>query len=64
MITALRIGISTSIHSDGRNRVEIVSTSFKGKTPVQCHRLVYGILDEELKSGVHALSLKTKTSSN
>lgn len=41
-------------------RVEIVSDAFKGKGPVQCHRTVYAILDEELKNGVHALSLKAK----
>ena len=41
-------------------RVEIISDAFKGKNPVQCHRTVYGILDEELKNGVHALSLKAK----
>ena len=42
-------------------RVEVVSDKFKGQTMVQCHRLVYGLLDEELKNGVHALSLRTKT---
>jgi BolA protein len=25
------------------------------------HQLVYGLLDEELKSGVHALTMSTKT---
>jgi stress-induced morphogen len=40
--------------------VEIISDAFKGMNPVQCHRTVYGILDEELKNGVHALSLKAK----
>ena len=42
-------------------RLEVVSDKFKGQTMVQCHRLVYGVLDEELKNGVHALSLRTKT---
>ena len=42
-------------------KVEIVSAQFEGKMPVARHRMVYSILDAELKDGVHALSLKTKT---
>ena len=37
-----------------------MSSAFEGKSRIQCHRLVYEILDEELKGGVHALSLRTK----
>ena len=38
----------------------IVSPVFDGKTAMEQHRLVYDLLDQELKSGeVHALSLKT-----
>ncbi len=29
--------------------------------PVARHRMVYEILDQEIKDGIHALSLKTKT---
>ena len=43
-------------------RVEVVSSSFKGQSMIQCHRTVYSLLDEELKNGVHALSLRTKAS--
>lgn len=43
-------------------RVEVVSEEFEGKTLVARHRLVYSLLDEEIKEkGVHALALKTKT---
>lgn len=42
-------------------KVEIVSQAFEGKMPVARHRMVYEILDQEIKDGVHALSLKTKT---
>lgn len=44
-------------------RVELVSDQFKGKGMPARHRLVYGVLGEELamKNGVHALSLKTRT---
>lgn len=43
------------------NRVAIVSDAFEGKSLVQRHRMVYTALDEELKAGLHALALKTKT---
>jgi len=48
-------------------RVEIVSDKFKGLRQVARHRLVYEVIDEEMKGisgvhiGVHALQLKTKT---
>ncbi|KAI8647897.1 bola-like protein-domain-containing protein [Parasitella parasitica] len=42
-------------------RLTIVSEEFKGKTLMQRHRLVYGLVDDELKNqGLHALTLKTK----
>jgi stress-induced morphogen len=41
--------------------VEIVSPEFEGKRLVQRHQLVYKLLDDELKAGVHALSMDTKT---
>ncbi|TFK23658.1 bola-like protein [Coprinopsis marcescibilis] len=41
--------------------VNIVSNEFKGKTSMQRHRLVYSLLSAELGSGLHALSLQTKT---
>lgn len=42
-------------------RVKVVSEEFTGRAKVQRHRLVYGLLKEELEAGVHALALKTKT---
>jgi stress-induced morphogen len=42
-------------------RVEAVSEEFEGKNPVARHRLVYGALGSELKEGLHALALKTRT---
>jgi BolA protein len=44
-------------------RLLIVSDKFSGKTQPARHRMVYGLLDEELKqqNGVHALQLQTKT---
>ncbi len=39
--------------------VTIVSSFFCGMNRIQRHQKVYACLEEELKSGVHALRLKT-----
>ena len=43
--------------------VSIVSEAFKGKMQPARHRMVYSLLDEDLKreGGIHALQLRTKT---
>ncbi|KAI3407947.1 uncharacterized protein J3R85_020617 [Psidium guajava] len=41
--------------------VKIVSSKFEGKSLVSRHRLVYDALAEELRSGLHALSIVAKT---
>jgi len=38
-------------------RVYIVAQAFAGKSRVDRHRLVNGILSDELKGGVHALAI-------
>ena len=38
-------------------RVYIVSESFKGKTRLERHRLINGILSDELSGGIHALAI-------
>ena len=38
-------------------KVKIISDAFKGKSNIEKHRIVYGILSSELKNGVHALTL-------
>ena len=43
--------------------LELVSLRFEGLTSIKRHRLVYQILEEEMRSPVHALSLITKTPS-
>ena len=40
-------------------RVLIVSKRFAGLTRVAAQRLVYGVLTDELKNGIHALSIST-----
>ncbi|TDL26164.1 bola-like protein [Rickenella mellea] len=41
--------------------IHIESDAFKGKNLMQQHRMIYQALSAELKAGLHALSLKTKT---
>ena len=38
-------------------RVYIVSPAFKGKTRIERHRMINGILSDELAAGVHALAI-------
>lgn len=42
-------------------RVEIISDRFAGLSRIERHRLVHALLENELKSGIHALSLKADT---
>ncbi|MEE8556822.1 MAG: BolA family transcriptional regulator [Myxococcota bacterium] len=39
----------------------VVSRAFEGKTRIQQHQLVYGVLGEAMKGAIHALSLRTFT---
>ncbi len=53
---------SSNHNPDAKNggthfKVKIISNTFKGKSNIEKHRIVYGILDSELKNGVHALTL-------
>ncbi len=42
-------------------KVVVVSDAFAGKSPVQRHQLVYRALGEELRSGLHALTITSRT---
>lgn len=44
-------------------KVVVVSARFDGMTPVKRHQLVYGALGEELRGGVHALAITSRTPS-
>jgi BolA protein len=50
-------------HPEGEShfRVEVVSAAFDGLSRVARQRLVYGLLEAELKERVHALALSTLT---
>jgi len=41
--------------------LKIVSPKFEGQSLVKRHRLVYDLLSEEFKNGLHALSIVAKT---
>ncbi len=38
-----------------------MSDEFEGKRLVARHQIMYKLLDDEIKAGVHALSMETKT---
>jgi BolA family transcriptional regulator, general stress-responsive regulator len=38
--------------------VKMTSAAFKGKSALERHRLVYQVLEEELKTHIHALQLE------
>ena len=48
-------------HGGGHYRVTVVSSAFEGMGSVARHRKVYALLEDELKSRVHALALTTLT---
>ena len=39
----------------------IVSEAFRGKSRVQRHQLVYGVLGDRMREEIHALSMQTLT---
>jgi BolA protein len=38
-------------------RVDIVAEAFRGKSRIERHRMINGILSDELAAGVHALAI-------
>ncbi|XP_072745936.1 bolA-like protein 2 isoform X2 [Anoplolepis gracilipes] len=55
--------VEVTDQSDGcgaKFSVVVVSNQFQGKPTLQRHRLVYGVLEEELKA-IHAISVTTLT---
>ncbi|MQL93748.1 hypothetical protein Taro_026394, partial [Colocasia esculenta] len=56
-------GIRGNNSGETHFNVRIVSEEFEGKSLVKRHRLVYDLLQEELQTGLHALSIVAKTPS-
>ncbi len=42
-------------------RAEVVSERFNGLSPIEQHKLVYGVFGDEVGAAIHALSIKTST---
>jgi stress-induced morphogen len=42
-------------------RAEVVSDRFAGLSPIEQHKLVYGVFGDEVGAAIHALSIKTST---
>jgi BolA protein len=47
--------------SETHFKVTVVSGAFEGKSLVERHRLVYALLDDEIRGGVHALTITSRT---
>lgn len=47
--------------SETHFKVVVVSTRFEGLSPVKRHQLVYGALEDEMRSGVHALAITSRS---
>ncbi len=56
----LHAGHAGAREGGGHFRVRIVSRAFEGKNRVAAQRLVYGVLAEEMKSEIHALSIDAR----
>ena len=41
-------------------RIKIVSSDFLGKSRVNQHKMIYKILEEDLKKQIHALAIESK----
>ena len=58
-------GISTSfveVEGDGTHfQAVVVSEQFRGKPPIERHKLVYAALGDAMESEIHAISIKTYT---
>ena len=51
-----------TVEGDGRHfEARIIYPGFEGKSLIQRHQIVYGVLGDKMKSEIHALSMKTLT---
>ncbi len=55
----LHAGHAGARSGGGHYRVTIVAAAFEGLGRLDRHRLIYEILDAEMKGAIHALALKT-----
>jgi stress-induced morphogen len=60
-LPAVHVQVQDATGGGDHFQAVIVSTAFEGKTRVQQHQLVYGILGDDMKGAIHALALRTFT---
>lgn len=63
MIEAGLSGAQVSVTGDGSHfEAIVISEAFRGKGPLEKHRLVYSTLGDQMSSGtIHALSIRAYT---
>ncbi len=49
------------VGSETHLKVVVVSAAFAGKSAVERHRLVYATLSDEIRDGLHALSVTSRS---
>lgn len=59
----LHAGHAGARSGKGHFRVHITSAAFNGQSMLEQHRLVYEVLDEMMKTDIHALSVKSRPQS-
>ncbi|MCO7226366.1 BolA family transcriptional regulator [Pleionea sp. CnH1-48] len=52
------IGHAGAKSGKGHFVVQISSSAFEGKRPLQCHRLIYDALGDMMDTDIHALSIQ------
>jgi BolA protein len=52
---------SVPVGSETHFKVVVVSEAFEGKSLVERHRLVYAALSAEIRDGIHALAITSRT---
>ncbi|MCH8134110.1 MAG: BolA family transcriptional regulator [Myxococcales bacterium] len=57
----LHVGHEGARGGGGHLRAVIVSDRFAGQSAVERQRMVYGVLADEMKAEIHALSMQTLT---
>lgn len=57
----LHVGHEGAKNGAGHFAVYIEASAFEGKTQIQRHRMIYGVLDDLIPNEIHALAIKAKT---
>ena len=55
-----RISVTDMTGTGDHFEIEVAAKTFKGKTLIEQHQLVYAILGDEMDKRIHAVKLKTR----